>query len=34
MTPSLTALPNQRMKLARRSGHVWWNKSFFVVAHT
>jgi hypothetical protein len=24
--------PNQRMKLSRRSGHFWWNKSFLIVA--
>ena len=25
-------LPNQRMKLPRRSGHIWWYRSFLMVA--
>jgi hypothetical protein len=27
-----SALSNKRMKLACRSGHVWWNESFLIVA--
>ena len=36
LSPGLSALPNQRMKLSRRGGHLWWyaqgKLSFLIVA--